>query len=303
MIDYIKALITDLDRNILLNNPLLNFCLEVNPTTGELRALNKNNKKRTQYMNAFYRGLEFRIYESGSIFIGGSLHKYWNNGEHNYNDFNYSALIEVLKDIEIKFNINTNQLILKQLEIGVNIIPPIPTEQILENCFNHRRTEFKWTYVPDEGKYIQAKHSQYIIKIYDKAHHYSSKGFNISTTEIMRFEIKYTKMEKLKNLGIISLGDLLTYGLQKWMYILVKEWESILYNDHTINSDHPSILKYSNPLFWKNLKRHSSNGTYIYHRRKFKELSVATSSLISQSISSLIKNKCKSLIYYNLEAD
>jgi hypothetical protein len=103
-------------------------------------------------------------------------------------------------------------MILRQLEIGVNIIPPYPTKELLPYCFLHGTTPFVWVHNSDEGKYIQAEHSQYIIKIYDKARHYRQKGFNVPHAEILRFEIKFKKLERLKKLDIYTLNNLLNFG-------------------------------------------------------------------------------------------
>ena len=73
--------------------------------------------------------------------------------------------------------------------------PKAPTNEILDNCLLHKTKPFEYQKNSDEGKYKQVQHSQYIIKIYNKALHYKSKGFKIKD-EIMRFEIKYTKTEK-----------------------------------------------------------------------------------------------------------
>jgi small multidrug resistance pump len=81
------------------SNYLLEFSNKVNVKTGELGV----------YLNAFYRGLEFKIYESTETHpnrratIEGSLHKYWNNGAHNFNDFGINEIQEVIADIENKF--------------------------------------------------------------------------------------------------------------------------------------------------------------------------------------------------------
>jgi hypothetical protein len=61
---------------------------------------------------------------------------YWNSGAHNYNDFNSEAFLGVLRQKQIQYC--TEQCILKCLEIGVNIIPPIPTNQFLDYCFLHK---------------------------------------------------------------------------------------------------------------------------------------------------------------------
>ena len=134
MIDFIKTLLINVNVLELQNNSKLNFCVPVNPTTGEMRTKTKNGKKAMPYLNAYFRGIEFRIYESGSVYVSGSLHKYWNHGGHNYNDFDLNALTCVLNDIQETFNIKPQQLVLKQLEIGVNFIPPYPTKDLLKYC-------------------------------------------------------------------------------------------------------------------------------------------------------------------------
>ena len=110
------------------SNYLLEFSNKVNVKTGELGV----------YLNAFYRGLEFKIYESTETHpnrratIEGSLHKYWNNGAHNFNDFGINEMQEVIVDIENKFCISSENCVLKSLEIGVNIDPPIKTKTVLK---------------------------------------------------------------------------------------------------------------------------------------------------------------------------
>ena len=184
MVDFFKIIIRDIKPLILESNPLLNFFDTINLSTGELRTTNKNGNKVTPSKKASFRGLEFIIYETGLITLSGSLHKYYNNGVHNYNDFNSKAFSGILRDLKTKFKIELDQCVLKSLEIGINTTPPIPTNNILENCLLHKTTAFEWQKNSDEGKYKQAQHSQYIVKIYNKALHYTSKGFDIRT-EIM----------------------------------------------------------------------------------------------------------------------
>ena len=127
MIDFVKYLLMNYNKELLLNSPLLMFFDKVNNKTGEL----------STYQNAFYKGLEFKIYyptdthKNGRITVEGSLHKYWNNGAHNFNDFNINSIDEVRQELEDIFNIDFKNCILKQLEIGVNILPPVPTKKIL----------------------------------------------------------------------------------------------------------------------------------------------------------------------------
>ena len=289
MIDYINALITGINISELEINSNLNFCYEVNPRTGEMRTKKRNNKNAIPFRNAYFKGLEFKIYDSGSVYVNGSLHKFWNSGGHNYNDFDLVSLHQVLAEIQQTFNIKPHQFILRQLEIGVNIIPPYATETILKHCFLHGTQLFKWVHVSDEGKYIQAVHSQYIIKIYDKARHYRNKGFTIEHPEILRFEIKYKKLEKLKKSSIYTIQDLINYGLQNFVDELVNQWRKVLFYDITIKHDSKSLLNYKNPLYWHELKCRRS--AYDKHKRKYKNIVAEYSSNIALKIEDCIRDK------------
>lgn len=293
MIDFIKALITGINVLEFQQHPELNFCIPVNPITGEVKT--KTNKKASSYLQAFYKGLEFRIYESGSLYISGSLHKYWNNGGHNFNDFNLLAVYEVLKDIHETFNIKPHQILLKSLEIGVNFIPPKPTNKILQYCFLHRTSPFVWIRNNDEGKYIQSDHSQYIIKIYDKARHYRSKGFEVPHPEIMRFEIKFKKLERIKNLGIYTIQDLIEFGMKNFTSILIEEWRKVFFYDYSIKSECKALFNYKNPIYWQELTERSSKSAFNKHRGKLRELIKNHSENIPQQLEKFILDKCNYL--------
>lgn len=272
MIDFVKILVKDINYSKLSKNPLLIFChVNINAETGEVRTTNRNGQKITPFQNAYYRGLEFRIYENGTVTIAGSLHKYWNNGAHNYNDFNYRSFLSVLNDLKAKFDINPSQCILRCLEVGINLLPIIPTNEILNSCLLHKTKPFEYQKNSDEGKYKQVQHSQYIIKIYDKARHYKSKGFEIET-EIMRFEIKYTKMQKVNAMGVFTLADITTNKLQnKFRSELLNEWKNILFYDKTIQIDtlikkvKNRLLKYSNQTYWTDLLENNQNKNFHFH--------------------------------------
>ncbi|WP_394776757.1 hypothetical protein [Flavobacterium sp.] len=92
MIDFIRILLKDYECLELERNPILDFFDTINLSTGELKTINKNGNKVTPSKKAFYNGLEFLIYDTGIVLLSGSLHKYWNNGSHNYNDFNIDSV-------------------------------------------------------------------------------------------------------------------------------------------------------------------------------------------------------------------
>ncbi len=290
MVDFIKIIIKDQHHSVLEANPLLDFYDNINLSTGELKTVNRYGNKITPFKNAFYNGLEFIIYDTGTVTLSGSLHKYWNNGAHNFNDFNFEAFLWVLKDMENKFKIQLENCILKCLEIGINIIPPIQTNEILNYCFLHKTLPFEYKHNSDEGKYKQAQHAQYIIKIYNKALHYKSKGFQIKT-EIMRFEIKYTKMEKLNNLGIYNLNDLKTHGLHNFKNELLKEFSNILFYDNSICSQSKSLNNYKNPLYWTELLSNNQKDLFNYHRKQLKNLTARFSDKVQFQTSEILSKK------------
>lgn len=306
--DYIKIIIKELNPAILEANPLLDFYDTINLSTGQMKTTNRNGNKVTPSKNASYKGLEFKIYDTGTITLSGSLHKYWNNGAHNYNDFNNEAVLWVLGDLKTKFDVTAEQSILKCLEIGINIVPPIPTNEILDNCLLHKTKPFEYQINSDEGKYKQVKHSQYIIKIYNKALHYKSKGFKINT-EIMRFEIKYTKMQKLNEKGIFSLQDLINYGLQNFKDEVLNEWQNVLYYDNTIQIDPLStklkraVLEYSNPTYWTGLLSNNQTKNFHYHKKQLKKIIVENSNKVQDLTAKIMSKKIDFLNSKTIQID
>lgn len=290
MIDYIKILVKELQVSILEANPLLEFFDNINISTGEIKTINKYGKKITPFKNAYYKSLEIRIYDTGLITISGSLHKYFNSGAHNYNDFGYNDFLDVLNDLKTKFDINPQQCILRCLEVGVNITPPIKTNHILDFCFMHKTKNFEYQKNSDEGKYKQCEHSQYIIKLYNKALHYRAKGFHVKG-EILRFEIKFTKMQRPNNLGIYTLNDIALKGFQIFKKELLTEWQNVLFYDTTINAKSRRLINYNNPVYWSELTQNGSTSNYYKHRKILKELTSNYSENIQDQVTEIISNK------------
>lgn len=282
VIDFIKLNLINTDFAHIEAHPLLDFIMEVNTKTGEYKNVQK----------AYYKGLEFRLYEPTEktpykrLTLEGSLHKYWNNGAHNFNDFGINELDEVLTDLKNNFNIVQENCILRALEIGVNIEPPYKTKTILNQCLLHKTDRLKWIYTKDEGNYIQSKHQRHIIKIYDKCTHYKNKGFNIEN-EILRFEIKYTKMRYLNDKGIYNLNDLLNYGLHHFKKDLLKEWDNVLICDKSIISKTKYKDQYNNINFWLDV----NYSNFKYHRNNLKRITAKHPNNIKKKIADLIASK------------
>lgn len=282
MIDFIKYELKNTDPDKIEGNPLLEFYETVNKTTGELKP----------YIYSKYKGLTFKIYirtektNYRRITVEGSIHKFYNEGKHNYNDFGINDINNVLKELNQSFNIYPENCILKQLEIGINITPPIKTSKILRRCLLHKTTPFKDVYTKDEGDYIQARHQRYTTKVYDKRKHYTKKGYKIEK-DIMRFEIKYEKMRDLNTMGIHSLKELLNFGLINFTPILLKEWDNILFYDFNLPKNYN---KYSRKFDWIELLE--SYSKLKYHRNKLNSLIKLHPNSIKKEISNIIETKC-----------
>lgn len=282
MIDFVKYLLLNYSEELLLNSPLLTFFERVNKSTGEIGA----------YQFAKFQGLEFKIFyptethPKGRITVEGSYHNYWNNGKHNYNDFSVINVNEVLKDLEVKFNIKPNQCYLYQLEIGVNLIPPIKSKTIVNGCIFYKTTPFKSVFTSDEGNYNQVKAQQFYVKIYDKRTHYQNKGFTIDN-EILRIEKKYSKNTELHKLGIYTIEDLMGFGLHNFKPILLEIWSNIIYYDKGVLKSHKNNYNFNSIQYWNDLTTRQRK----YQLKILNGLYKNDSSSIKNQISKLIDEK------------
>ncbi|TLP80927.1 hypothetical protein [Maribacter sp. ACAM166] len=283
MIDFLKYELINSNPKELEGNSLLYFVLRNVTENGELIPILNNGKKtfykdgRTKYLtihkSAFYRGLEFKIYETTEITnyrrvtVEGSLHKYWNKGAHNFNDFGINEIIIVLADLKKKFDILTFNCVLIQLEIGVNIVPPIKTKNLIKASIMHKTKPFKWVYTQDEGNYIQVKNQRHFIKLYDKKTHYTNKGFKIDN-EIMRIEKKWCKMVELNDKGIYTLNDLIKHDLSTLKSDLLRLWQEVLYCDLEMIKATKNDNKYNNVNWWSELNYEN----FKYHRSQLNKL-------------------------------
>ena len=279
MYDFIKAVIPAQYKSQLLRNGLLEFERTIHHRTGELTSPKEI---------AEYKGLKFIVYDSGYIEFQGSLHKFKNDGLHNFDDFPLSEVKAVIEEIGQLFNIDFSECRLHNLEIGVNITPPISTKDILNNLLIHRLKKFKDVSLM-KGNYKQALHQRYIVKVYDKHAQYN-KNFCLSSP-ILRFELKYIKMSDLNKKGICTVGDLTDQKhFEILKSLLIKEWEQILFYDKTINKS-KSLDQYK-----KKVKRHQwQNAEYWLdlskqERSKQKKIYKKAIKLYSENVQKQISN-------------
>ncbi len=242
MIDGIKTYDLKTNPQKLIDNPYLS---EYWITTVH------NADAVVKYEIAEYFGLQFQI-KKENVKLQGSVHKYRNEGRHNYDDFTAVNVAEVVRELSERFEIDTAQTELNNVEFGVNVVLPFRVSVVLNNLIVYKGEPFMR--VAEEGmNYYQCKKAQFIIKIYDKGLQYKLPD------NVLRFEVKVLKMQYLKKKGITLryLSDLLNVGIYEPLgNILTETFESILFGNDTLNESRLSrkeleiYLRGNNPKTW-----------------------------------------------------
>lgn len=289
MIDYIKCYLKQENIKSLLECDLLDFVSDLSHKSGLIY----------DKLKAKYNGLEFIIINNQKAIVKGSLHKYKNRGLHNFDDFTFSQLKEVLFDIKEKFGIELKDYVLCNIEIGINVNPPIKSSEILDNLLLHRGEYFKDKSIR-AGNYKQAIHQRYLVKIYDKFLQY--KRTYKSENEIFRFEIKFVKMFDLKAKNIVTLEDLMNHNsMITFSNIIQVEWIFVLLYDITIKENNlPTKIReiklnqWKLNSYWKNLDKYKRYRERNYYedllKNNSKEIHKEMSVIFYQKLKFIIEN-------------
>lgn len=288
MFDFNKSNLLGTTVNSLLNNPYLDFKLEVSSKTGEIF----ENSKVSQYneiekfctiKNNKYTTLKF------------SFHKYYNKRNQNYNDFDINNFLEVLNDLSNKFSLNPFLATLHNIEFGVNVSLPFKTEIFLNSIVSFKGNEYKKETYKGKGYLLRFEFEHYDLKIYNK-------GLQNELNEnILRFEIKVRKMDYLKSKGITAnnYSDLLNENtIQKLTKRLLMAFNDLLMYDNSINiktvknqREREILLKGNNPKYWNEIK---NANTLKSKRKRFKDLVLKHGSFdMQKKVFELINEKLK----------
>lgn len=274
MIDGIKILSLPVDRDSLWENLYIEPHIPTNAKTGEIT---------TKAPQAEYKGLSFTFYPL-RVEVSGSLHVFANDGLHNYNDFTRLSLENVVIELKHRFKFNPENTIINSLEIGVNLELPFNPEMFLRSMIMHNGEPF--TYQKDRTKrFRECSHTQFFIKAYDKGRQYKLNR------HILRFEVKFIKMEKINKEGIKTLADLIKPGnFERLGRILLNTFDSVLTGNieteysNLNRKDRELFLQGHNPAYWETIKptdRTSQDYKRDYKRyerklKRFKELLTIT---------------------------
>lgn len=244
------------------------------------------SKKESKSKYLFYKKDNIIIkyfVDSGLILLSGSIHKYFNKGLHNHNQFTHQNYLDVLKRLKNEFAVSPEDLQIQTLEYGFNIEPPIKTKPILDNILMHRQTLIQTIENNKRGYYKQLKHDKYIIKIYDKAKQYKLNN------NLLRLEIKQTNWSenRLKH-GIITLADFNKCDKTMFINNLLSKWNEIIFYDPTMIGM-SKWNKYSNINFWINVSKNQKSK----HLKRLRELNKTKSIDVQSQIADIIMETYK----------
>ncbi len=289
MIDFVKIKVLNPDINALRELPFLEWEQKTNTRTGEIK----------EYRTKF-NGLTIVIINNQYTYISGSLHKYWNitntGKDQNYNDFTFSSLDWTIQDISDRFNLNLVNCKIENIETGVNVISPFPVNEVLRSIINHKGNPF--TQEHSEKKYFrECEYQRYFVKVYNK-------GLQFDQHEnILRFELKYVKMNDLKPYGIITLEDMTDKGkISRLLELLQGNFNGLLFYDSTIQETDLTppelyiLTKGRIPTYWSDLKE-TNRENYYKKRNRFRELvNKYGKQNIQETIGNLITQKWNDLL-------
>ena len=280
MIDYIKIEAFNVNLSSLSNKKEIEDpSTKLGISTGEVSGGFK----------AKYKNLTIKLTDKGRLFIGGSLHNFFNyntdSGKgYNHGDFTINNVKSVITELSQTFGVPPQNFRILNIEFGVNIPYPIFLKtNISELLINHKDKSFRDLNNKAHSRIIGrvAHHTQYDIKIYEKG-----KQYKLDVNEL-RVEIKVEKMEFLTrglkehefqfaSKSYLSLADLLKKETVNHMEsILCRVWSEILIFDNTVDESSLStedtlfLSNSRNPIYWviKNFSKHElTNAKNKYNR-------------------------------------
>ena len=269
MIDYIKLSSRLNSTQVADLRSKIDFFESINGSTFEHEKILANGKKVSYRSTGWTKNMKLELFPKGYVVLAGSLHKYYNDGKHNYNQFGRKEAEIALKRLIEVTGLELPIFKVESVEVGVNLMPPIPSDDIINNALMYKRRPFEAKYCTDEGNYKQVKLYEYWVKLYNKRLHYEIQGYDIGH-EILRFELKINKMRMLAKYRVFTLENLMNNIEDIAKDMLPKAWEEVLLYDPTVNKQtKEKIIKYANVNFWRGIAKERS---YNYHHRKLYRL-------------------------------
>ncbi len=267
----------------LLRNPKLEF-----KSLG-----NRRTKTWDESQICIFNGMKIHIKNSGFGWIKGSLHKYYNGGIHNYDDFLWEEVFLATNDLSERLGISIQELPLVNLEWGVNIKTDIHPKEIISGLVMHKGVRFERMYVTP-GTHYTCCHFQFSVKIYDKGTQ------NRLQENLLRVEIAAERAAYFKKLGVNTLNDLENYATRVNLQnaLLQGGWKDLILLEPGILKVKPQnkrekdlIHNWSNPNYWLNLSKRSR----CYQREMYDKFRLESGLDVKEKVYQSISEKLRQL--------
>ena len=290
MIDGLKihslpVLPENIEKNHILDFPLSNVS-----TSGEL--LNRTQVAKYKSLDFLIRNKEFNGMPHRYIGLKGSPHKYDQEGK-NFLDFSFLDIRRVVNEWTELFDFAPQKATINFIEIGINVPVDVDPTTLIKSFVIYKHKSFEPLKTTGTGFGRICCMEQFQIKVYNKSLQ------NDLPYYLLRFEIKVTRMQFLKQFGIyrLTLADLKRHDLYpKFLKMLLEVFDHILiYNP---NLDIGSIKDRKNrelviegkyPEYWQNLARTTKSNRI----KKFSDLAGTDS--LKHELKQLIKKKWNEL--------
>ena len=247
MIDWIKIIIynSELVQKVWNNKELIFKSEEKRRFNDEI----KDKREKT------FNGLTFTFFNE-RLEISGSLHKFFNSGVHNTNDFSFQSCIHVVLQLESVLELDLEQCFIVNLEFGLNIIPVENVKNIIVWLKFHERNQFRYypelEFAKQAGTFKDGKINTYkIIKAYAKGLQlFEGKRFGHINT--FRIEVRSKQSKYIRKLGIKNLSDLLFPRVYETLSDeIIREWNNVLILENPLLKNDNNLIKYANIDFWE----------------------------------------------------
>ncbi|NBB18047.1 hypothetical protein GVN20_01655 [Runella sp. CRIBMP] len=286
MIDFVKLRINDTGTaERLRQNPQLNFFSSINTDTGE----QKDESKTAEIKN-----LKIILYPSGLVEVRGSLHKFANDGIHNYDTFNYAKLVETIGTVVDILDTMPERVTLHNVEFGVNIRLDTSPSRFLDTILNYWYKLPETQFFNGKGYLLRWAQQNYIVKVYDKRHQYRLDS------NVLRFEVKTIAMKHLAEVEVQTLADLLDVSKLRLMGVkLCETYNGLIIGEKKLDTgqmSRPERRTYEqgmNPNFWRDLTDRKQRN---YYRGQFEKVIKKYGAGIRETVGQLIAEKVEELL-------
>lgn len=242
MIDGIKATVKGFDQKRLLENPLLRWGRWTREDNGE---------SLSRCCRSSYKGIHLSLYDSGTLVVNGSIHRFFNDGQQNDTLFTFADLNKALFELCDFVKVKPEQIILHKMEIGLNLpTSPIPASRIVNSALLFKNKEFQAFY--DKDRHLSGKIAvfrDYSVKLY------------VKNPLLLRYEIAAERIRYYSRLGIGSAVDLLKREKYEGLInLLNKSVDNIIFFDKEafpVVYEDSSLCGISHAEYWQSIERHS----------------------------------------------